>query len=199
MEKISLTRALVERKRLEDRIVKAIANSKFIDYKIGTEGKPMYDSESKANYQSVNDLIDRRNKIISKMAIANATEKVTIAGEEMTIAEAIARKNSIYLDEKLLYSLKNQYANIREEKEENAFSMESKFEELSKTMYGKEKVNDDEIKKAYEVFKKRNELIILDEIKIADEIKKLEKRIEDFNLNVDVALTEANGRITIEI
>jgi hypothetical protein len=199
MERMSLTRALLEKKRLEKRIEKTIKESEFIDYKIGINGKPRYDVDIVANFQSVTDLMQRRDKIVAKLAEANATATITVGTVVMTIAEAIARKNSIHLEKLLLKKLKSNLTELNAEKEDNEEEMEEKFAELSKSMYGKEKVSEVEIKEAYKSFEKRNGLIVIDSLNLQETIKIVEDRIEDFELNVDVALSEANGKIEIEI
>ena len=71
MEKMSITRALAEKKLLEKRIEKTIKQSKFVTVarngsKDVTKGnsKEDFKKEAKASLQSVKDLMERNNNLL---------------------------------------------------------------------------------------------------------------------------------------
>ena len=70
------------------------------------------ESRAKADYQSIEALIKRRNAIKSAIVVSNATTKIEVAGVKMTVAEAIERKTSISYDIQLLDKLKEVYADL---------------------------------------------------------------------------------------
>ena len=89
---ISVTRALAEVKSLNDRIEKATRGSVFVSITTGgkvTNGGDLQATSNalKANLQSVNDLIDRRNLVKGAIIRSNAVTNVTINGLEMSVAE----------------------------------------------------------------------------------------------------------------
>jgi hypothetical protein len=89
MEEISITRALAELKLLDSRITKKISECEFVfftskKYK-STMNSDALVSGSKASYQSVMDLIERRKNLKSAIIISNALTKVKLNGEEMTV------------------------------------------------------------------------------------------------------------------
>src|SRR5690606_13391079 len=111
---LSIAGALVELKLLDKRIEKATGNGLFVSYKLGQNVPKLFKNSEemlttiKASHQSVTALITRRNMIKSAIVVSNATTKVTIGDESMTVAEAIERKNSIYYDKALLSSYQQQ-------------------------------------------------------------------------------------------
>ena len=92
---MSLHRALSELKTLDKRIHKQIDDSKFVGVKHKNKKVNLFQDEkefireAKADYQSIIDLITRKQKIKKAIVEANANTKVTVAGKEMTIADAI--------------------------------------------------------------------------------------------------------------
>ena len=121
MSKIPLARALIELKHLGDKIQRANSNN-FIGMTKGqgshltVVGLPAETKESAAatmlsNLQSANDLITRFTLLKEKVIQANVTTVVTVAGRTMTIAGAVAHKNSVIpLQRNLLHSLRTQLA-----------------------------------------------------------------------------------------
>lgn len=102
MERMLVTQALDERdllkKRISDSIrrLKVVETAKSNDTKVsdGTSIKDFTD-KAKSQYQSIMDLIDRYERLDSSILLANATEKVDIAGKIMTRASAINLRKSL--------------------------------------------------------------------------------------------------------
>ena len=105
MQKISVTRALVELKRLDERIGKAISGGLFIARTVGrdTNKKVVGSSDSVAavekriqgSFDKVTSLITNREKIKSALVMSNATTHVSIMGRNVTVAEAIELKSTV--------------------------------------------------------------------------------------------------------
>ena len=102
MEKMLVTQALNELKLLDSRIEDATNNAIFViaakknEKKVNPNlTKEDFEIRSKAFYQSIMDLIERRKKIKAAIVASNAVTKVTVHDEEMTVAEAIERKSTI--------------------------------------------------------------------------------------------------------
>ena len=55
------------------------------------------------------------------------------------------------------------------------------------------------MKAIVEPFVKRNEFHLVDPLNIENKIRELEKEVDDFELEVDAALSEINAITTIEI
>jgi molybdopterin synthase catalytic subunit len=66
----------------------------------------VFANNSKADYQSINDLITRRNRLKSAIILSNATTKVKIGDTVLTVAEVIERKQSLKYYKTLFDKLK---------------------------------------------------------------------------------------------
>ena len=116
MRKMTITEGLTELKLLNKRIEKAI----YKDYIWSAKKIDMTDVEmaehkeiAEANMKSVEDLIANRNAIKAAIVRSNAVTKVNVAGEEMTVAEAIERKTYIASEKLLLAEWQRQYAQAK--------------------------------------------------------------------------------------
>ena len=87
-EKMSVHKALCELKTLDARIQKGIDESVFVfankhsNTKVSGMNLGEYSGEIKKRYQSVTDLIARRDAIKRAVTLSNASVKVTIGGKE---------------------------------------------------------------------------------------------------------------------
>lgn len=205
-KRMTIHRALTELKTLDTRINKAtneavvvFANRKAND-KINGIALDEYKKAMQASHDKVVSLINYRNRLKSAIVQSNAETKVTVAGEEMTVAQAIERKDSISYDEALLYVLQRQYReSINKVAREND-SLPGKLEAYLVNILGsKEKQSEDEVKLHTETFMKRNEFELVDPINIVKVIEELENRINEFKSEVDAVLSESNATNFIEI
>lgn len=204
---MSLHRALAELKMLNKRILSAVNENKYVTFQIGEEvpkafkSKEEFETTATRGYQSVNDLIKRRNEIKSKLILANATTKVQVAGVTMTIAEVIDQKDFIEYKQSLLNELKRQHALNNQLMERATIDMEARLDQRLQSDFGsKDRKNHvEEIEETTNNFKKRNQPNIVDPISIRAEIERLTKEINDFIVEVDAVLSEANATTKIEI
>lgn len=200
--KISITRALVEVKTLEERINRATSTSVF--YAASVKGKIVggsaknqtdadFEKEAKSAVQSIFDMIKRRSDLKREIAISNASTKVSIAGEEMTVQEAIERKNSIHFYKDLLHTLESQYrsvsavANSRNERAENS---------AKEILSSKAELTEDVI---VTVRKQMVDEQLTTVVGQKMDIEKLSSDITDFLSEVDFALSESNAITHIEV
>lgn len=204
MTQISVTRALAEVKSLNDRIEKATRGTTFIGVTVGGKvpnGADLQTTQNtlKANLQSVQDLITRRQKVKSAIVRSNALTVVTINGVEMTVAEAIERKGSIDKDRALLAVLKAQQAQVRTAIERNNVLMQSKIDAMILTAVGKErKATEEELEAISKPYITSNITAALDPSGLDTVIQKLEDDINGFVFEVDFVLSEANAKTVIE-
>lgn len=202
-QKISVTRALAQIKSLNDRIEKGIAVpfiTNLTGGKHGT-GKPVSEIETtlKASLQSVTDLIEQRKALKSAVVRSNAVTKVTINGAELTVAEAIERKSSIALEQRLLQQLKGQLAQVTSNVEKANVDMTRRLDALLLTAVGKDRqASEAELAAISAPFKAQNEGKALDPNNVSAVIESLQKDIDGFLLEVDYALSEINATTMIE-
>lgn len=203
MAKISVTRALAQIKSLNDRIEKGIVTP-FVTYVVGGKhatGKQVVDIEVqlKASLQSVKDLIEARKQLKSAVVRSNSTTVVKIADKEFTVAEAIERKGSIALEQRLLHQLKGQQQQVQAKVEKDNVEMTRRLDALLLTAVGKDRsVSKEEQEAISAPFRAQNEAKALDPSDISKTIEVLEKDIDAFLLEVDYALSEVNATTFIE-
>lgn len=209
-EKMTIHKALCELKTLEARITKGINESVYVfankhsNAKVAGMTVSAYCEEIKSAHQRVTDLIRRRDALKRAVVLSNAITKVTIAGVEYTVAEAIEMKNKgIPLQRLLLNKLEKDSRNARREADENNGDyMERRADEYIKSLYGNTDMKNasEEIKKVRADFIAAQTFEIIDPISIKTEMEKLDEKINGFMVDVDAALSVSNAltEITIE-
>lgn len=208
MRTISITEALNELKLYDARIRKAISNIKLVGAakkssdKVGVVSKDTFNERAKADYQSVTDLMANRNALKSAIVKANAVTDVTVAGKNMTRAEAIERKNSIEYEESLLLEMKRQYATIMDSVNKENKKVDSKVDELITTLVGRDsdkKLSKEDQEAVEKPYREKNEFEFIDPIGIYDEMLSLESDIDGFKSEVDTVLVLSNATNFIEV
>ncbi len=208
-EKMTVHKALCELKTLDSRIQKAIGESVFVfankhsNNKVSGMGIGEYSAEIKAKYQSVCDLLARRDAIKRAVTLSNASVKVTIGGKEYTVAEAIEMKNhGIPLEQMLLKKLDGDNKKARRLSDENNGEiLEMRADEYVKSLYGNVDMKgaSEEIKKVRADFISAQTMEIVDPIGIASEMERLDEEITTFVVEIDSALSVSNALTELEI
>ncbi|QGG53180.1 hypothetical protein [Lysinibacillus pakistanensis] len=205
-KKLSIHRALTELKMLNHRIEAAtndvstvLANRKSNSKINGVEIQE-YEKQMQSSYDKVVGLIDYRNRIKSLVVESNAKTKVTVGKEEMTVAEAIERKQSIQFEKKLLEVMQQQYRSAINMVAKENDALPAKLETYLINILGnKDKQSPEEVKLHTETFMKRNEYELIDPMNVKKKIEVLNSRIEEFESEVDAVLSESNATTFIEI
>lgn len=209
-EKMTIHKALCELKTLDARIKKAIEGSvyafanKHSNTKISGLNVSDYCAEIKSAYKSATDLIIRRDAIKRAVVLSNATTKVTVGGNEYTIAEAIEMKNhGIPSRKTLLTKLRADSIRARRDADNNnGEALEARADEYIRNLYANADMKNlsDEVKKMRADFMASQVMEIVDPIGITAEIERLETEINAFAVEVDAALSVSNAltEITVE-
>jgi hypothetical protein len=201
---LTITRALVELKTLDSRINKLILNNYFIIYKTKNKNYSINEEEFKKNvlseYQSLNDLIIRREKIKNAITLSNSKTLVTIGDKSMTVSNAIEFKATIEYKKYLLETMKKQRQMVIIESENHKQRVQQKVDDNVKIICGKDSKPDaNVIQTISDGITKGDPIEIFDPLNIDNVIKELETTIEDFSANVDYVLSESNALTTIEV
>lgn len=208
--KMTIHRALAELKLIDSRIEKAI--NVVEPTGLMQLGKPVngfyskedFEKDVKSKYQSVTDLIDRKNSIKSAIVKANGITKVKVSGKEMTIADAINFKTVIAVKKALILQLQRKHNAVKSKFNQENEKINTVALENAKIMIGKQgddrvKPNDEDVKNIVEPFVKRNEFHLVDPLKIEETIEKLQIEVDEFEVEVDAVLSEINALTEIEI
>jgi malonyl CoA-acyl carrier protein transacylase len=196
--KLTVTRALIKLKTLNARINKNIPLINIVT--ISQNGKKMTNTSNNV-LQQVQDLIEYRSKLKSALAISNATEKIIVAGDEYTVAAAIERKRTIETEKELLRHLESQYATCQSKLETLRNDAENRAERLIMTEAGKDSRSTDpnKVKELREAFLAGYKYELEDSFNMKDLLPAFRKRIEDFEGDIDAALSEKAGQTTLDI
>lgn len=208
MIKMSVHRGLSELKMLDKRIARSVKETKFVGSKKKsatnvhdtTSTKEKFVESVNSEYQSINDLINRRTKIKRLIVLSNAKTIVTVGGKEYTVAEAIENKKIIENKKDLLNQLIAQYnfnmANVNRKNAEVEININQQIE----IILGSDKQNKSSgVDGFINQYKEQNEWELVDGLEIEKEIKKLQTEIEDFENNIDFVLSESNATTFIEV
>jgi hypothetical protein len=202
MSAISISQALAELKLLRKRIQTATSNSVFTTLKKKRDllDVQRFTADAQASYQSYRDLLNRYNSIKAAIVLSNATTRVSIAGTEYTVADAVERKKTIEMEKNMLHLMQMQFDKVKNDYDSHTSSENARVERLIQTELGKDaKTNVEVITQLSETFLAQNRAEIVDPLNLAKEIAVLNKTIEDFETKVDWILSESNGRTTISV
>ena len=208
-ETISITRALKELSVLDKRIANSVDNLSVLDV---TQGKfknkalksnsniDEFTKQATASFQSVNDLVDRRNNLKRSIVLSNACTNVEIGNETFTVAEAIEKKSSIGIKKNLLTRLQREKRRFDIDIETSRTALNTNLDMFMQQNLGKDRKSDkndfDNIAKPYI---EANETTLVDPIGVSTVIESLENEITAFEADVDIVLSESNAKTTITI
>lgn len=210
-----ICQALDERDFLRKKIVSAIANAKFIGVKrvrdTKVDGKyevKDFEESARADYQSINDMIKRYQAIDSAITLSNATTKVTAGDREMTVAGAIALRNSLKKSSVnndfvglLLSQMKHQFDSASVSLQSFNLKADEQAELQKMALIGKDskktldKADMDAIATITDVL--RGELI--DPLNLEDEIKAVSDSYDKLVQELETAIKVSNAITLIEV
>lgn len=204
MSSISIARALVELKTLDSRINKITDSTQWIVYKTKNRNHNLSEDEYKKNtlseYQSLTDLISRRDKLKNAIMKSNSVTEVEVGGNKMTVSQAIEYKKIIEYKQKLLQRLKYQRQQVVVDVESHKQKVQVKIDDNIKVICGKDsKPDENVIKSVSDGITKGDPIEVFDPLGLDKVIKELETEIEDFKANVDYVLSESNALTVITV
>lgn len=204
MSSISIARALVELKTLDSRINKITDCTQWIVYKTKNKNHNLSEDEYKKNtlseYQSLSDLISRRDRLKNAIMKSNSMTEVEVGGNKMTVSQAIEYKIIIEYKQKLLQRLKYQRQQVVVDVETHKQKVQVKIDDNIKVICGKDsKPDENVIKSVSDGITKGDPIEVFDPLGLDKVIQKLETEIEDFIANVDYVLSESNALTVITV
>lgn len=211
-EKMTIHRALAELKTMDDRITKAIDDVTYVvAVKHSAEkinGVPVaeFKENIKSGYQKVQSLMARRDAMKRAVVMSNANTKVTVAGKEYTVAEAIEMHNhgmeyKKYLRNKLVSQQRTAQANMDANSGE---ALEKKAEQYVLSVISaqpkdsKMSVDGEAMKALRKTYIENNTYDLIDPIGVTKVMENLLDEINEFETEVDAALSCSNATTVIE-
>lgn len=206
MEKMTIHRALSELKLIDAKIEKQI--NEVVPTGIYQKGKLVngylqetdFEKTAKSKYDSVTDLITRKNQIKSAIVNANGKTMVSVAGKEMAIADAINFKAVIKFKKKLIQTLKERHRQAVGELNKANEQVNGNVQRILEATFGKEnvKVGDKDVEAVSKPYLEANQFHLFDPLKVDDTVQVLEKEVSEFEAEVDAVLSEINAVTIIE-
>lgn len=211
-EKMTIHKALAELKTMDSRIEKAIRETTYVlavkhsAEKINGMTVNSFKDKMRSGYQKVNDLIARRDAMKRAVVLSNATTKVKIGDKEMTIAEAIEAKNhGMEFKSALLSQMNMAYLSAQNDLMRNGGeALEKKAEQYvlaviaAQPKDSKMSVDSDAMKSLRQTYIDNNAYDLVDPLDVTKIIEKLDAEINEFNAEVDAALSTSNALTVIE-
>lgn len=212
MSKISITRALVELKRIDNVLATIHGNDmKFIAVKIGqnqnakvangSETVTAAETEIKRSFDRISTLTENRRKLKSAIVLSNATTKVKIGNQEMTVAEAIEMKSQVQAKRSLLTILSVQHTTALNAVNQQNAVLEQTIDKSLQTLYGgeKAKVDASQYDAVAKPLKEQREASLIDPCNIVKKIDALREEINLLTSELDFVLSESNAKTEIEV
>jgi len=202
--RMSVHRGLAELKLYGNKI-ETLSNSQFVvanklsNKTIGGRTVDELTNQIKGHFDKMVALIENRKRIKDAIVQSNAVTIVDIGDREMTVAQAIERKNSVEFEKQFLYNLKRQFMAENGAVEKANNELPSKLETYLEKTLGTEKREIETVKALTKVFEDTNKYGLIDPSHIQNYITKLEEEINDFETKVDYSLSEVNATTFFEV
>lgn len=206
--KYTITRALAELKVLKSRYNSEVNTMMPIAVKRGNKLRSPYSSykeedfrkQALATYQSVVALEKRIVSIKAAIDASNFQTKIQVGGKEMTVLEALNMKSFIDLKKTRLSYYKSLMQRARNEYEQALSDNKNRIENIITEQTASSSVKDPDIeKKTIESIESIYKVDFVDPLELEEKIKELGTEIQDFENNVDYALSESNSTTYIEV
>lgn len=197
LNEIKLANAKVQKKLSEDvKYFDVMASGKLKVYKSEDDMKKAVTSQ----LDSITDTIKLRDKYRKLLLQANNTTTITVNGAKLTIAEAIAKKESIKQEQDLVKVIRRQLqmaeANVTNIDNNN----ESKLDDIIKSAMGKDRKTDStEIESLTKMFRENNKVTLVDAGGAKKFLEDKEEEIEKFISDIDFSLSEVNAKTEVEV
>jgi hypothetical protein len=205
--KMTIHRALSELKLIDAKIAKSIREVQPVG--IHQKGKlingHIKQEDFATNAKSKSDSIEAlfNNKVAIKTAIveSNTKTKVTVAGKEYSVADAITFKSVIATKKQYIDILKNINTRTIGELNKNNEIVNSNIQKILEASLGKDnvKTSGTEVDAIRKPFMEANEFHLFDPLELTKKIEALDNEVTQFEAEVDATLSESNAVTLIEI
>ena len=211
-ERMTVHKALAELKTMDDRIAKSIRDNTYVlavkhsAEKINGMTVANFKEKMRSGYQKTTDLIARRDAMKRAVVLSNATTKVKVGDNEYTVAEAIEMKNhGMEFRSALLRQMNSAYVTAQNELNRNSGeTLEKKAEQYvlaviaAQPKDSKMSVDSEAMKTLRKTYIENNTYDLVDPLDVTKIMEALDAEINEFNAEVDAALSVSNALTVIE-
>lgn len=211
MAQISITRALTEVKNLGEQINKFVTSNRFVAVAKGKGDRKVVpglnktvsevEATLKSNLQQVQDLIKRRKTLKDLIQQSNAYTCVVIAGESMTVQQAIERKQSIGYEKALYEAVRQQFVNGLNEVQRQQMQLDAQIDKAVEAAYANDKTKISAEQYDLIAMPRRNEHepSLIDPLDCDKWLRETGEQLNAFITEVDFVLSESNAKTTVEV
>lgn len=198
LAELKLIDAKIEKQTVELHPTSAVQKGKKINGHLSEEE---FKSQVSSRYDSIVDLIDRKVNIKSAIVESNGKTRVEIAGKSYTVADAITFKTVVLAKKNFIANMKQKSSHIIGQLNKNNETINKNVDALLANAFGKEniKASKEDVDNISKPYLEYNIFNLVDPLKIDEKIEKMEKEVQDFEVNVDAILSESNAITVIAI
>lgn len=207
-ETMNIHKALAEQKLIDDKINKIIDSTDFVSYHTAgndkVKGIPIdkFNQEVRSRLDSLTDMFARRDALHRGVQQSNAITKVTISGEEYTVAEAIwmyqyGMKTLI----KLNNTISCQYNNVVSKVDAQNQSLERDADIFIQNVYNNKesKTDSNNIANTRKDYIEARKMELVDPIDAMKVIGEMTDKVQSFLAEVNTVLSTSNATTEITI
>lgn len=201
-ETMTVHEALSSLKTLDARIIKEVNRAGFTILHKACENKingaPLADEmdKIKSRYNSIADMLARRAAIRNALSQSNAQTKVTIAGREYTMAEAIEmRKAGVKLKQQFVDVMMSEYEKFEKRAREwNNEALTNSADAYISKMYGsRDAIDAQTVEASRAAYIEANKMEIVDPLDVRKKAEALQNEIDQFMSEVDSRISVSNA------
>lgn len=206
-QRMTIHRGLSELKTLDDRLNKAAAAIEPSgimqkEKKVNQHhDKKEFEDTAKADLQSFNDLLKRKNDIKSAIVASNGITEVKIGEKTMTVADAITAKDTVKFRKLICDKLEGKHRLATANLNKNNEQINANADQLALATVGgdKTKVDGEQALNIRKTYIENNEFLLVDPLKVDELVKGIREEITAFESEVDAVLSESNAVTFIEV
>lgn len=201
---MTINRALSELKLLGKKIEQKTDELLVADSVLKTtqqEVKDAFVRDQEAKIQQLNDMVLRRNKIKSAVVLSNSKTVVTVAGVQMTVAEAIERKSSIQFEKDINRKMRERFYGAKNAVERHNETKRQAADKQAEQALGADTESNkgEQYKAIFDAYFGKHEAEVIAPQGIESKIEKDRDVIDEFEQEVDFILNESNTITKIEV
>lgn len=207
-EQMTLDRAYLELKLLDQEIVnrteqfapvtKQKRNGKLVSTRLT---QTTFNMRASAGWQSLRNLMARKRRIKSAMLVANATAKVTVCGEEYTMAEAVEMKGMMAKEKEIVAETRKKIEMEKQSIDDMHEQNNWRLAKLLEATYGakEDPLSAEDYEAVAGPYKKDNDVELFDPLNCEGLLKELEEKADAFLASVDACIAAANLTTIIQL
>lgn len=206
-ETLTIHDALSAIKVADSRIEKEINNAEFCvancnsNTQVNGVSLDDFNSTAQSSFQSINDLINRRDALKEAIAQSNAKTTIKVNGKDYTIAEALFQlTEGLEVKRELLDKLREDYFNASSTVNKKNEEVRDKCDRAVTDTYGtKEKASEADMEAYEKFYMVRHSYTLIDPLNILDKIQKLSDEIDKLSAEFDSKIQTSNATTNITI